>query len=642
MRISSDSQQFIIENLHLNKLIIHSETDVLTIEKEHGTFNISSEKLLDFYQIENSPLHILDEEGETINVTQIEDEIEFCNDTYLSINDKSYYIYIDKYNLLTLVFNKKPSLFNIYKKDCEITNISSNNMEFTINFTCKYFKPKSVYAFIKDRNHNFEIPLSANSFKVSSLKRYTFLVEANFIIEKSAISNLINVEKNVINYNVEAYDLHFNYEIEEIPLSKYPPRIKASNANLLKDDDEVWGDFENKMCLFKLYGTKHGNLSTRIFIVPKLTYLYYVKMKKNNLDTKADKPIIIIVEYPEKAQDNGLIFFQYLIKNYSDRFDVYYLLSDYSVDITNLKGYEDNIIQYQSLEHIKLFESSTVIIHTHTPNYVLPFLTNFLEEKVKSKNKLFLQHGIIASKDVSGIYGRTQNNEFTNLFVVSSEREKNEVINNYNYPEESVILSGLPRFDDIVRHRDYSLTTQCSILIMPTWRKEIDQYSDIEFRETKFFKVFNQLLNNESLINFQHNNDIAINFYLHHNFQKFSHLFDNPSINVIYEGTHNVKDLLYESDLLITDYSSVGLDFALMNKKVIYYRPVELRDSEINSEDQDFLPGVIVNTESELLKELQSFEITTQNMEITKDIYLYNDTNACQRIVNVMIKKFNL
>lgn len=642
MKISSDSQKFIIENLQENKLLIYSETDVLSFEKEHGIFNISSEKLLGFYQIENSPLHILDGNGSPIDVSQIEDEINFSNDTYLSIDGKNYYIYIDKHNLLTLVFNKKPSLFNFYNKDCEIINISTNNKEFTINFTCKYFKPTSVNVFIKDRNHVFEIPLKASSFKVSTLKRNTFQVQANFIIEKNAIRSLISNDKNLNNYNVESYDLHFNYDIKEMSLSEYPPRIKAPNANYFSEKDEVWGGFENKMCLFKLYSTKHGNLSTRIFIVPKLTYLYYLKMKKNNLETKINKPIIIIVEYPEKAQDNGFIFFQFLINNYDDRFDVYYLLSDYSSDIINLKGYEDNIIQYQSLNHIKLFESATVIVHTHTPNYVLPFLTNFLEEKVKSKNKLFLQHGVIASKDVSGIYGRTQNNEFTNLFVVSSEREKYEVIEKYNYTEQNTILTGLPRFDNIIMDRKTSKLTKNHILIMPTWRKGLDQYTDEQFKNTCFFKTYNQLLQNEMLVNFVTENNIKISFYLHRNFQKFSHLFCDKYVKVLYEGQYSVSSLLKDNDLLITDYSSVGFDFALMHKKVIYYRPSALVSNEMLEENKSLLPGDIVENEKDLIEELHYFEMKKRYKEHMKDIYIYEDTKACQRIAKKMIKAFNL
>src|SRR5699024_6313080 len=81
-------------------------------------------------------------------------------------------------------------------------------------------------------------------------------------------------------------------------------------------------------------------------------------------------------------------------------------------------------------------------------------------EKVKSKNKLFLQHGVIASKDVSGIYGRTQNNEFTNLFVVSSEREKYELMEKYNYTKQNTILIGHPKLDNIIMDRKTTKVTK--------------------------------------------------------------------------------------------------------------------------------------------------------------------------------------
>jgi CDP-glycerol glycerophosphotransferase (TagB/SpsB family) len=79
-----------------------------------------------------------------------------------------------------------------------------------------------------------------------------------------------------------------------------------------------------------------------------------------------------------------------------------------------------------------------------------------------------------------------------------------------------------------------------------------------------------------------------------------------------------------------------------MYKKVIYYRPIELIDTDIVIEDKKYLPGVIVHTENELLKELQNFEMDDKNREITKNIYSYNDTQACQRIVDQMIETFNI
>lgn len=643
MRITSDLQNIKIEGLQENELFIQLDEEYLPLYKNQGTFSISLKELLNFCQIENVTLPIVNEKGEPIDVNQFSGNIVFDKNTYLDYEDGRYFIYIDNNDLLTIVFNTRPSIFNIYNKDCEIININKDNRIFSLQFTCKYFKPVLVKAYIKVRNQKVMVSLKASSFKVIKNEKNMFKVIVNFKIEPNVIERLITKMQDISNYNVEAYDLHFSYEIQEMPLSTYPPRIKSSHAEIFEKTDEVWGEFNNKMCLLKLYATAHGNLSGRIFLVPKLTYAYYRAMKTNELKSKNnDKPIIIFVEYPEKAQDNGVIFFKYLVDNYSDKFNIYYLLTDNSADIKNIRGYEQNIIQYQSLIHLKLFEKADVIVHSHTPNYVLPFLTNFLENQVKTKYKLFLQHGVIGSRNVSDIYGRKDNNEFTNLFVVSSEREKNEVIEKYNYTEQNTILTGLPRFDNIIKNRKTSKLTKNHILIMPTWRKGLDQYTDEQFKNTYFFKAYNQLLQNEMLVNFVTENNIKVSFYLHRNFQKFSHLFCDKYVKVLYEGQYSVSSLLKDNDLLITDYSSVGFDFALMHKKVIYYRPSALVSDEMLEENKSLLPGDIVENEKDLIEELHYFEMKKRYKEHMKDIYIYEDTKACQRIAKKMIKTFNL
>src|SRR5699024_6970903 len=378
---------------------------------------------------------------------------------------------------------------------------------------------------------------------------------------------------DIKNYNLEAYDLFFSYQIEEMPLSNYGPRIKSSNKSIFNENDENWLEFDDSsMCLIKFYSTNHDNLSCRIFIIPKLTYMYYLNLRSYETQ-KRKKPIILCIEYPEKAQDNSMFFFKYLVSNYNNRFEIYYLISNNSKDKVNLFGYEDNLVEYQSMEHLKVFNKADVIVHTHTPNYSLPFLTNFLENKLKAKKKIFLQHGVIGSKDVSKLYGRTEDNEFTNLFVVSSMREKKTVEKHYNYPENDVILTGLARFDNVLENRGNSIVNEESLLIMPTWRKDQDLLSKDKFLETDFYNVYNSLLKNNEFISFCKNKNIKMYFYLHNNFQKFSNLFNNEHVNIIREGECSVSRLLESNKVLITDYSSVALDFALMHKKVIYYRP---------------------------------------------------------------------
>src|SRR5699024_2964042 len=128
---------------------------------------------------------------------------------------------------------------------------------------------------------------------------------------------------------------------------------------------------------------------------------------------------------------------------------------------------------------------------------------------------------------------------------------------------------------------------------------------------------------------------------LHKNLQKFSYLFEGKFINVMFEGEKTVSELLKESSLLITDYSSVGFDFALMEKKVLYYRPPELISEEMIEENNNVLPGNIIDNEKKLIENMNSFDMDKIYKNKLKDIYKYNDSNACNRIALEVFKILN-
>lgn len=644
MRITYDFNSIRIEDIGVTELYLQARKERLTFKKEKEIFSITIKELLCFFTEENCPLHFINENGQLIDSSFFQKKVEFHKNNYLNNEERIYYVYIDKNDLLTIVFKTKPSIFNLYSKNCEITNIDKTSFEFY--FKCKYFKPIAVVLYIKSRNKKIEISSNELFFEIIDEDENFFRVKVRANINADMIEKLESQSKSIKNYNVEAYDLHFSYRIKEFPLSDYPPRIKFNDKKILQINDEVWGEAnEREMFLLRLYPTKQGNLSCRIFLVPKLTYNYYLSMhKRNKKEVREKKPVIICVEYPEKAQDNSFVFFKYLLTYFGDKINVYYLLADNSKDIKNIKGFEDNIIQYQSSMHLILFEKADIVVHSHTPNYVLPFFSNFLEEMLDEKQKVFLQHGIIGSKDVSSIYGRETTKKFTDLFVVSSDREKKEVIKNYNYSDAEVILTGLARFDNIIKFRNLK-KDDCknkTVLIMPTWQKGLDNLSDRQFRESNFFKIYNSFITNPQIANLISDEKYEFKFYLHHNFQKYTHLFDNRFVQILTEDSYNVSELLRESKLLVTDYSSVGLDFSLMYKKVIYYRPDEIVAEETSKQETNFLPGKIVKIENDLISEIQILDQSEEYRKLLHYIYKFNDSNACQRIMGEMIQKLDI
>ena len=82
----------------------------------------------------------------------------------------------------------------------------------------------------------------------------------------------------------------------------------------------------------------------------------------------------------------------------------------------------------------------------------------------------------------------------------------------------------------------------------------------------------------------------------------------------------SVNDLLFITDLLITDYSSVCFEYALLNKPMIFYcfdleEYIETRDFYIPY--QDFTPGPIVRTCDEMIQKIKDFS-DVEKVDYTK------------------------
>ena len=99
---------------------------------------------------------------------------------------------------------------------------------------------------------------------------------------------------------------------------------------------------------------------------------------------------------------------------------------------------------------------------------------------------------------------------------------------------------------------------------------------------------------------------------------------------------------------MITDYSSVYMDFAYMKKPIIYYqfdyneyRNSHLQEGYFDYEKDGF--GKIFTKTDDLVKEIIS--LSKQNFQVSKKYYNrmnkffeINDTNNCERIYNAIKK----
>ena len=257
-------------------------------------------------------------------------------------------------------------------------------------------------------------------------------------------------------------------------------------------------------------------------------------------------------------------------------------------------------------------------------------------------NRIFLQHGIIKD-DLKWLhYKETKFHKF----ICGAKREYEYVRETYGYPPGIVVYTGLARFDNLYNNK----VNKKQILIMPTWREWLGRETNIIskktlFEETNFYKNWNNLLNDKKFINYIEKNKLNVLFYPHINMQKFIDKFAITSKNIkILTPKTDIQIVLKESSIMITDYSSVYMDFAYMKKPVIYfqfdykeYREKQYQDGYFDYNKDGF--GPVCDSTQKLVEafiKICENGIEKKYVKRMDDFFELKDQKNCERIYNVL------
>ena len=322
------------------------------------------------------------------------------------------------------------------------------------------------------------------------------------------------------------------------------------------------------------------------------------------------------------------------------------------IDSSHKKDYDrvkdlGNIIEFGSEDHKIAFLLCEYAISSHL-GFLEPWsykLYKLLLDRKNKKKFVLLQHGVILS-DLSMYYNASTK---IDLFITTTKREYESICGpNYGFAEGVVVRTGIARYD---RLNDFK--TKKQILLMPTWRQTIitpsyknqDKLDMTSFLASDYFKSLNSLINNKKIIELLERYDRDLIFYPHFEMQPYKGAFDNESDRVIVadKDDYDVQTLLKDSELLITDLSSVAFDFAYMKKPIIYYQKVKddkYAPGYFSYEDDGF--GKVIIDEEDLVKKLSEYFDNEFKME---DIYAQRveeffdlrDGKNCDRIFKAIL-----
>ncbi len=318
----------------------------------------------------------------------------------------------------------------------------------------------------------------------------------------------------------------------------------------------------DKSILEKLLTIKWKDIcSVFLFLVALPISIFYKRRRKH---------LWLLCEYGPEARDNAYYLYKYLREEHPE-VDAVYALNKGSIDMKRVTSIGE-VVYYGTLKHWIYYLSAEVNISSQKggkPNaavcYVLEVLLGILKN-----TRVFLQHGIIKDDLPFLHYDKTK----LSLFMCSTQKEYDFVNGTFGYPEGVVVLTGLCRYDNL---RDISDGTK--IAIMPTWREWLYNTHEMEaiehttdFTETQFYKMWAALI--KDLLTIYKNSELKIVVCLHRNMQQYNEYFQKISdeLQIVNLENGDVIDVLKEAACLISDYSSVAIDFAYLQKSLAYYQ----------------------------------------------------------------------
>ncbi len=378
-------------------------------------------------------------------------------------------------------------------------------------------------------------------------------------------------------------------------------------------------------------------------ILYRLIYwLFYLKL--------SHEKIWIFMDRMDKADDNAEHLFRYsnLI---NDGIKKYFIISKDSNDFERMQRY-GKVIAKDSLKHKILYLFSEKIISSHADEWVInPFYrAEGFYRGLRKNNFIFLQHGI-TKDDLSGWLNKYAKN--IKMFLTAGKQEYKSILEfNYNYNEKDVALLGFPRFDNLKRERNKQ------ILIMPTWRQKIvaplnqqngiRPYSD-NFKETEYFKNYNRLINDERILKKVKELGYKLVFFPHPNIQQQMSDFEKNELLEIPDYNTSYQKLFNESDLLITDYSSVYFDFSYTKKPVLYYQFDKDKLYDIHTYDEGYFDyetmgfGDVITEYKELVSKIlvtleNGCKMEDKYRKRVDEFFAYTDKNNCKRVYEAILE----
>ena len=388
-------------------------------------------------------------------------------------------------------------------------------------------------------------------------------------------------------------------------------------------------------------GNRKNLLTRKNRLALFLSRLWFIKDKYSGCWLFADRDF--------KADDNAEHLYRWIIKHRPGQ-KAFFALSKNSDDWQRLEAEGFKLVDIHSLHYFFAFIHSNWLIASNITDFI--YKSNWRKKfaHILNQHVCYLQHGITIN------YQPSMNKKTFRLLITAAEQEyyafAHDPKYDYTLCSRELRLTGLPRHDTLIEKAKHVRSPK-TVLLMPSWRENI--VNDLDsgsgkrsyypyFVYSDFFLNWNAVLKSKRFHAAVTQNGYRLRVfphpYLRQQLRDF-HLDDDIVVNDV---GGSIQDILADTALLITDYSSISMEVAMLGRPVLYYQFDRkdflegghwVRSGYFNYEKDGFgevclTPNSLVKTACEYLS--GGCAMKHEYLRRKKSFFAFNDQNNCKRV----------
>lgn len=403
---------------------------------------------------------------------------------------------------------------------------------------------------------------------------------------------------------------------------------------------------DNKRALFTVGETK----SSRYLPVSRI-YGAFPKHPAVPQESLPYKDGWMFIDRDILADDSAEILYRHVREKHPER-KIFFSVRADTPDWDRLSKDGFNLVAFETPEYRKVLEGCSAIISSHADGYIM----NYYKGMLTHMRFVFLQHGVIKESLAEWL-----NTKKISLFITSTKNEYDSIVANdspYVFSSREVKLTGLPRHDALLAN---PLSREKIITVMPTWRVYLvgeilgqgnARRLSPDFMNSRYARSWQSFLNAPRLKAMARQAGYRIRFFPHLNTQPYLPFFTlGEHIETRSHADMPIRDCFKTTSILVTDFSSVAFDMALLQRAVLYYHfdHEEVLGEHVGAEsyfkydEQGF--GPVALDEETLLENLE-FLINRDGAPESKylkrmqNTFAFTDGKNCERVYNEICNLF--